>query len=90
MNTFDEISLVNLIQSFNVIATLEEGFIGVAGIDTLISNLVRNSNMKLLCFGVQRNYTFEIGSREHIHEKIGIGKNYIFNSIKKSLMSFNK
>lgn len=85
LTTFDEDSLRKLIEPFEVIATLEEGFVGVAGVDAIISNLIRNSLNELLCFGVQRNYTFEIGSREYIHEKIGIGKSYIYNSIKSSL-----
>lgn len=90
LTTFNEANLKKIIEPFDVIATLEEGFIGVAGVDAIISNLMRNSSNKLLCFGVQRNYTFEIGSREHIHEKIGIGKSYIFSRIKSALIRNSK
>ena len=54
---------------------MEEGFSGRGGMDSMLFNHLSQYNLKLplLNIGVTPEYRFEIGSRERLHEEVGIG-----------------
>lgn len=65
--------------SYPAIVTLEEGFRGRGGIDSLLFEFIARQGMKtsMLNLGVEGGYRFELGSRQEIHEKAGIGRNVV-------------
>jgi len=79
---FDERSLLAIIKKYKFIFSIEEGFVGRGGLDSIIFNLTKNLDIKYLNFGVNPEYLFEIGSRREIHEKVGIGTKNIIKKIK--------
>ena len=44
-------------------------------------------NLPLLNIGVEGGYRFELGSREELHEQVGIGPQYVKNSVKHFIQS---
>ena len=68
---FSESDLLEKIKEYNKIITIEEGFIGKGGIDSLVNNIVVRYELhkKVINMGLQDNYIFHIGSREHLHGK---------------------
>ena len=82
---FDERSLLAIIKKYKFIFSIEEGFVGRGGLDSIIFNLTKNLDIKYLNFGVKPEYLFEIGSRREIHEKVGIGTKNIIKKIKSSI-----
>jgi transketolase len=62
---------------------MEEGFRGRGGVDSMMFEFIarRHLTLPLLNLGVQGGYRFELGSREELHEKAGIGPNYIKNAV---------
>jgi transketolase len=63
--------------------TLEEGFAGRGGMDSLIFDWASNSNFggKILNIGVNPGYKFELGTRQEIHDAMGIGENEILDRV---------
>jgi transketolase len=57
------------------IATMEEGFRGRGGLDALTFEFVARRGLKgrVLNFGVEPGYRFELGTRSELHEQVGIG-----------------
>ena len=68
---FSESDLIEKIKEYDKIITIEEGFIGKGGIDSLVNNIVVRYELhkKVINMGLQDNYIFHIGSREHLHGK---------------------
>jgi transketolase len=68
---YSEAALLEKIKEYNKIITIEEGFIGKGGVDSLVNNLVVKYELhkKVINMGLQDNYIFHIGSREHLHGK---------------------
>lgn len=76
---FDRERFKNHIALYTSIVTLEEGFRGCGGIDALLFEFISRQEMsiKMLNFGVNGGYHFELGSRQEIHEKVGIGRDLV-------------
>ncbi|HUN90550.1 MAG TPA: transketolase C-terminal domain-containing protein [Burkholderiaceae bacterium] len=57
------------------IATLEEGFRGRGGLDAMLFEFAarRGLGVRMLNFGVEPGYRFELGTRGELHEQVGIG-----------------
>ena len=75
ITNFNQLKLLDEIKSTKIVVSLEEGFVGRGGIDSILLNLLNklNVNKKFRSFGVNPDYIFEIGERNYIHELIGIG-----------------
>lgn len=68
-------SLAPLLSQHQGIVTMEEGFRGRGGLDAMLFEFVARRKLKLqmLNIGVEGTYRFELGSRAHLHEEVGIG-----------------
>jgi transketolase len=73
----------SVISSYDGIVSMEEGFRGRGGVDALLFEHIsrRHLNLKMLNIGVQGGYRFELGSREELHEQVGIGQNYVYEDV---------
>jgi transketolase len=58
------------------IVTMEEGFRGRGGIDSMMFEFIarRGLNTRMLNIGVEGGYRFELGTRAELHEEVGIGE----------------
>ncbi len=86
---FDVATLIELIKSYQGIVTLEEGFRGRGGLDAKLFELLSRSHLtqQILNIGVEGGYRFELGSREELHEQVGIGPKVSFMNIKNFIES---
>lgn len=89
ISNFDADKFESIISSYDGIVSMEEGFRGRGGVDAMLFEFVsrRNLDMKLLNIGVQGGYRFELGSREELHEQVGIGKNYVYENVNSFIAS---
>ena len=77
--------LSDYIGAHSALITLEEGFTGRGGMDSLIFDWASNFdfNGEILNIGVRPGYKFELGTRQEIHEAVGIGEEEILDRILK-------
>lgn len=70
LKPIDEKSLFVKLQKYKYIITLEEGFVGKGGLDSLVSNILRDygDDIKLGSMGFNDRYLFEYGSRESLYK----------------------
>ncbi len=75
ISNFDADSLASILSRYQGIVTMEEGFRGRGGVDAMMFEFFsrRRMNVRMLNIGVEGSYRFELGSREHLHEDVGIG-----------------
>jgi transketolase len=68
---------------------MEEGFSGRGGVDSLLFNFLANQglNIPLLNIGVEAGYRFELGTRQELHEQVGIGPTVALKRIEHFLKS---
>jgi len=80
--------LLDILKHMPLIISLEEGFEGRGGLDALIRSTLSNAkiNTKFLGIGVRPGYSFELGSRQELHEKVGIGENVVLKRIQSQLL----
>ena len=54
---------------------MEEGFSGRGGMDALLFDAAVRNQLKtsILNIGVEPGYRFELGTRDELHEQVGIG-----------------
>lgn len=78
-------SLFELIKKYKTIITIEEGFVNKGGMDSLVSNLLRNKNSDIILksFGFGDNYVFKCGDREVLYEAGGLCQKDMISIIKK-------
>ncbi len=78
--------LFDLLKKYKTIITIEEGFVNKGGLDSLISNLLRNkdADIKLKSLGFDDNYVFKCGDREVLYRTSGFCQKDIADIIKKS------
>ncbi len=83
LTTFDTQKLNKELTEYKKIISMEEAFSGRGGLDAVMFNHITHQNLdiNLINIGVEGDYRFEIGSREHIHEEVGIGVKAIVNKI---------
>jgi transketolase len=72
---FDAPRLATEISRYRGIISLEEGFHGRGGLDSMLFEFIarRRIPVSMLNIGVEGAYRFELGSRIQLHEKVGIG-----------------
>jgi len=78
-----------IISNVDLIFSLEEGFESRGGMDTMLQNHLKKFHPKARFhgLGVRPGYSFELGTREELHEQVGIGKNAALERIKMGLIS---
>lgn len=84
INNYDKSKLEESLEDIDTIITIEEAFKNSGGLDAEINFNFKDK--KIVNLGFEKKYTFEIGSREFVHEENGIGKNDIIEEIKKALI----
>lgn len=72
------------LSTYDILVTLEEGFIWRGGLDSLISSLTLSSKTPKPVYplGFDDAYIFEVGDRKHLHEIAGLGVDRIAEQIK--------
>lgn len=90
ISNFDANELNSGLFSYSGIVTLEEGFRGRGGVDAMLNEFISIHALpsKMLNIGVAGGYSFELGTREELHEKVGIGPKYVLGKITAFLDSF--
>jgi transketolase len=75
LTNFTKEGLKKVLESYSAIVSFEEGFRGRGGLDSMLFEFISESklNLKTLSIGVDPGYSFELGSRNELHEKVGIG-----------------
>ena len=65
------------------IVSLEEGFRGRGGLDSMLFEFIarRGLKAKMLNLGVEGGYSFKLGTRQELHEKVGIGPQAVHKNI---------
>jgi transketolase len=64
---------------YQTIVSMEEGFGGRGGLDALLCEFMRSSEIdaKLINIGVEGGYRFDLGTRAELHEQVGIGPDVV-------------
>jgi len=85
LSRFSPEQLKQTLKPYSAIVTLEEGFHGRGGLDALITTFAIRQELsaRLLTIGVEGGYRFDLGTREVLHENVGIGANAVFEKITK-------
>ena len=83
--------LIREIKDIPLIITLEEGFEGRGGLDALIRSLLSKEGFQceLEGIGVRPGYSFDLGNRKELHEKVGIGLRAVSRRIITKLKEIN-
>lgn len=81
---FSAPELQQALQGYHGIVSLEEGFRGRGGMDSLLFEFIARRGLptKMLNLGVEGAYRFELGTRSELHEKVGIGLQAVLNSVR--------
>jgi transketolase len=83
LSRFSPEKLKEALRPYSGIVTLEEGVHGRGGLDALISEFAIRHGLstRLLTIGVEGGYRFDLGSREVLHENVGIGVNSVLERV---------
>ncbi len=78
-----EHQLTTLLAFYRGVVTMEEGFRGRGGLDALLFDLIARHglNIKVCNIGVQPAYQFDLGARQDLHEKVGIGPQAVYQQV---------
>jgi len=84
---FQTEDLIRVLEKYSGIVTLEEGFRGRGGLDALFFEMNARFDLRkrMLNLGVEPNYSFALGTREELHEKVGIGPISVFKAVRSFL-----
>ena len=76
---FARSAMAETISKHAAIVTMEEGFAGRGGVDSLFFEFVARQGLgvKHLNIGVEGGYHFDLGTRAELHEQVGIGENAV-------------
>lgn len=84
LKPFNEAALFAIVKDYKSIVTLEEGFIGKGGLDSMIMGMLsdRRSDIELKRLGFEDSYHFKSGGRESIYGLSHFGDDDIISTIK--------
>jgi len=88
---FNDGAMISLLKDYKGLVTMEEGFRGRGGVDSMMFEFIarHHLNLSLLNLGVEGGYRFELGSRQELHEQVGIGPEYAKHSITNFIQSLS-
>ena len=72
LSPFDTERFVEAIKGYRTVVTLEEGFIGRGGLDTLVLGALAGTGARIMSMGFEGGYVFEIGDRDYLHRLKGL------------------
>lgn len=92
LTNFNQRKIIRDFKLTKTIVSLEEGFTGRGGVDSIFLNLFNKYqiNKKYSSFGVKPEYLFEIGERDYIHEIVGVGSKKISKELTKLMKEGHK
>lgn len=84
LKNFNTSKLQSELNPYDILVTLEEGFIWRGGLDSLVASLTLASKTPKPVYplGFDDAYIFEVGDRKHLHEIAGLGVDKIVEQIK--------
>lgn len=84
LRPLDPAALYGSLKDYRHIVTIEEGFVGKGGLDSIVASTLEeggfNGNVKRM--GFPDEYIFDIGGREYLHRLAGLGEEDIASNIK--------
>jgi transketolase len=85
-------SFISKISKYKGLVTMEEGFSGRGGMDALLFDAAARNQLKtsILNIGVEPGYRFELGTRDELHEQVGIGVEAAKTKILQFIHNLNK
>ena len=85
-------NFISKISKYKGLVTMEEGFSGRGGMDALLFDAAARSQLKtsILNIGVEPGYRFELGTRDELHEQVGIGVEAAKTKILQFIHNLNK
>jgi transketolase len=88
---FSKAELQKELALYTGIVSLEEGFHGRGGLDSMLFEFIsrRDLSAKMLNIGVEGAYSFELGTRMELHEKVGIGPRAIIEKVRDFVTSLS-
>ncbi len=80
---FDGAELAKALAGYQGLVTMEEGFRGRGGVDSMMFEFIarRNLPIRMLNVGVEGAYRFELGTRSELHEQVGIGEDTVTETV---------
>jgi transketolase len=87
LSPLDEAALFDVLRPYSHLISVEESFIGRAGLDTLIMTLFhrRGHRAPLHPFGISDKYIFENGDRTQMHKMFGMDNDTIIAAVERLL-----
>ena len=87
----DEEFLFDILKKYKFVITIEEAFVGKGGLDSLISNIIRqrNANIKQINLGYEDRYIFKSGNRDFLSDISHFGEKDIIKAIEKATPAYN-
>lgn len=84
LSHFNKSKFLDVINSYDTIVSMEEGFVGRGGLDAMLFHFFASNRIspRFLNIGVEGGYRFELGSRVELHEQVGIGPKVALEKIK--------
>jgi len=84
LTRFSAEGLARELAAYRGVVTLEEGFRGRGGLDALLLDFVAShgTRQEVLNLGVEGGYRFELGTRQELHEQVGIGPEAVLRRIR--------
>ncbi len=75
LSHFDQAALLGMLGTHRAVISMEEGFGGRGGVDSMLRDLMsrQGAELPLLSVAVEPGYRFELGDRLTLHEQVGIG-----------------
>lgn len=88
LSSFDGVRLEGVLRAHPHTVSMEEGFRGRGGMDSMLFEFIarRNIATRMLNFGVEPGYRYELGSRSELHDIVGIGPDASIAAIEKFLI----
>ncbi|MDC0492710.1 transketolase [Alphaproteobacteria bacterium] len=88
---YNQSKLLLVIDGQPAVFSLEEGFANRGGVDALIGELIKSSGTDTIFegIGVRPGYSFDLGTRQELHEVVGIGQNAVTKRVEQTLISIS-
>lgn len=85
ISRFDRDEMQTALSDYDGVVTMEEGFRGRGGVDSMMFEFIARRGMRQRMFniGVEGGYRFELGTRAELHEQVGIGQQAVLASVKR-------
>ena len=82
----NDVELLKIIKGYNHVVTMEESFLNKGSLDTIVERICFENRVcvKMNKIGFKDKYVFDVGDREYLYEKNGIGEQDILSNIIKT------